>query len=452
MEINKTFPIMFQKKDSFETNDTRFTNVTIWLMHLGENLNGSYFSKEVVTNSLPSLANTPILAYIEKNPNDEIDASDHRQVLVKEDGEFKIKYIGQAYGVIPESCNPRFQTRVCDDSIEREFLVVDGLCWSSKFEDIDTILKRDSIKSQSMELHEDVQGYFDKKDNLYHFTDFKFFGACMLSSFVNPAMHSSTIEVTNFSVDEFTKTVNSKMEEFKQYTISQKGGNLMEDNIIEPVVEQSTDPIQPIEEFATVITTTEDVSKVVTETIDQDSYKVEELKIEKTTIEVVDIQPIDNQPQDAMMTEEFAVEETVVVVEPVIEPIVEPTENFEEKFKELEGKFSQLEIQFNTLVEENNKLKEFKAVKENESLKMSIDEVTSQFALEESEIAELKTKAYAKEISVEEYQEKLFALVGKKNFSKVEKVVVEEVITPLTFSLEATESCPYPSLSKYFQQ
>ncbi|MFE6350965.1 hypothetical protein ACFVL3_20130, partial [Bacillus velezensis] len=82
--VDNYVPLLFQSLDSFETEDTRFLKVKIWLMHLGENLNGSYFNKEAVQAAIPSLANTPILSYIEENSDGDIDFSDHRMVLIKE--------------------------------------------------------------------------------------------------------------------------------------------------------------------------------------------------------------------------------------------------------------------------------------------------------------------------------------------------------------------------------
>jgi hypothetical protein len=133
-EVNRNIPIIFQNLNHYDVEDTRFLKVKIWLMHTNENLNGSYFEKSVVEEAIPSLANTPILAYIEDNSDGEKDFSDHRQVLIKEDGEYKIKYIGQAIGTIPESNNAKFEMRLCDDGVEREFLTVEGLLWT-KFDD-----------------------------------------------------------------------------------------------------------------------------------------------------------------------------------------------------------------------------------------------------------------------------------------------------------------------------
>jgi hypothetical protein len=225
MEVNKQVPIVFQKLKTFEAEDTRFLQVKIWLMHLEENLNGSFFSKESVEEAIPTLANTPILAYIEKNKDDENDFSDHRQVLVKEDGKYKIKYIGQAIGVIPETNNAQFEKRVCDDGIEREFLTCEGLVWDNKWDDAPDVLNRDLIKAQSMELHDEYEGNFNEEDNLFHFTKFKFYGACALGKDVLPAMRSATIEVQNFSFDNFAKEVQEKMEQFKQFSLNNQSSS-----------------------------------------------------------------------------------------------------------------------------------------------------------------------------------------------------------------------------------
>lgn len=229
-----SIPITFQK---LENVDDRFMRVKIWLMHLGENLNGSYFSKEVVEKAIPTLANTPILGYIEVNSEGELDFSDHRQVLVVEKGEHKIKYIGQAVGVIGESNDAKFENKVDDDGVERTYLTCTGLLWR-KWDDPINIMDRDEIKGQSMELHHDYEGEF-KEDGLFHFTKFKFFGACILGKDVLPAMHNATIE-KQFSFNEMYQEIQEKVEEYKLLlksrssvldvdTVIDKGGKNMKD-------------------------------------------------------------------------------------------------------------------------------------------------------------------------------------------------------------------------------
>lgn len=237
MKFNdKKVPVLFQKiNNDFSNNetDTRFMEVKIWLMHLGKNYNGSYFSKEVVEEAIPTLANTPILGFVELDKNGEEDFSDHRSIIVKKDGEYSIKYIGQAYGTIPSDNDAKFEKRVGDDGVEREYLTCKGLIWRKNDEAID-IFERDSIKPQSMELHDDFDGNFED-DGLFHFTKFKFFGACALGDNVAPAMESATIE-KDFSYNKMQDYIQAKMNEFKMLVSKQnekdedRSGNKNEDH------------------------------------------------------------------------------------------------------------------------------------------------------------------------------------------------------------------------------
>lgn len=215
--MKKNIPIMFQKLKQYniETNDTRFMKVKIWIMHLENNYNGSYFSKEVVEEAIESLDNTPILAFIKEDSNGNKDFSDHE---FDEDG----KYIGQAIGVIPGRNNAKFEFRLCDDGIEREFLTVEGLIWT-KFEDPVNIFENCNVKFQSMELHDDFEGYIDKKDKLFHFTKFNFYGACILGEDIEPAMENSTIEL-QFSKSKYDKIIEEK---FKQFSRINEGGKVL---------------------------------------------------------------------------------------------------------------------------------------------------------------------------------------------------------------------------------
>ena len=43
-----SIPVLFEKIKDVKSDDKRFTKVKIWLMHLGESFNGSYFDKDVV--------------------------------------------------------------------------------------------------------------------------------------------------------------------------------------------------------------------------------------------------------------------------------------------------------------------------------------------------------------------------------------------------------------------
>ena len=208
-----SFPVMFEKVEDIEGVDGRFTKVRIWLMHLGENFNGSVFEKDAVDNAIPTLEYIPIVAFIEDNKIGEKDCSNHRYIITKDEKGIRRKYMGNAYGVImsSEDNNAHYEERLCDDGETRTFLVVDGLIWNM-FEDGSEIVNRDLIKNHSMELWDDgvsIEGYEDE-NGLFHFTKFSFRAACILGNDYEPAMINSTVEV-QFTMSDFVKNIQSEL-------------------------------------------------------------------------------------------------------------------------------------------------------------------------------------------------------------------------------------------------
>lgn len=220
--VQKSIPVLFE---TVEQIDTRFQKVKIWLMHLGQNYNNSVFTKESVESALDTLKNTPILGYIEESKLGEKDFRGHEVEIVVEGGDLKAKYIGQAFGVIPENCNPRFEVKKGDYDNDLEYLVVDGLMWT-KFEDGVNILNSHGEVAQSMELHDDYDGYWNE-DGSFVFTRFSFYGACLLGQNILPAMQQASVEVSfaqNFKVYE--NEIARKLDEFRlAFSKQDKGWN-----------------------------------------------------------------------------------------------------------------------------------------------------------------------------------------------------------------------------------
>ena len=216
-----SFPVVFEKVEDIESVDGRFTKVRIWLMHLGENFNGSIFEKDIVDNAISTLEYIPIVAFIEDNKVGEKDCSNHRYIITKDEKGVHRKYMGNAYGVImsSEDNNAHYEERLCDDGETRTFLVVDGLIWNM-FEDSSEIVNRDLIKNQSMELWDDgvsIEGYEDE-NGLFHFTKFSFRAACILGDDYEPAMINSTVEV-QFTMSDFVKNIQSELnDKFMAFT------------------------------------------------------------------------------------------------------------------------------------------------------------------------------------------------------------------------------------------
>lgn len=224
-------PVSFQKVQEYESEDTRFTKVKIWLMHTEKNHNGSYFSKEVIEEAIPTLSNTPILGFIEQNEDGEDDFSGHEYKVEKTEEGYSYVYKGSAYGIIPETNNAQFEMRVAEDGIEREYLTVEGLIWSNKFPKAQKILDESIEKDHSMELYEEYTGEMDN-EGIFHFKEFKFYGACILGMGNQPAMEGSTIELMDYTKNknDMSDSINNKLEEFKQL-FARKGGSDMNEKL-----------------------------------------------------------------------------------------------------------------------------------------------------------------------------------------------------------------------------
>lgn len=211
MKVNTKIPVRFEKVEDY---DSRFQKVKIWLMHLGKNYNKSVFSKEVVEEAFDTLKNTPILGYIEESRLGDKDFRGHEMELVVEDGEIKSRYLGQAFGVIPENCNPRFEQKEGDNGDLLDYLVVDGLLWT-KFDEAVSILEdSEGEVAQSMELHDEYDGSWDE-EGWFHFSKIKFYGACMLGADVLPAMQKASVEKV-FSTNVIQNEITRKLEEFSK--------------------------------------------------------------------------------------------------------------------------------------------------------------------------------------------------------------------------------------------
>ena len=216
-----SIPITFSVQDEISNNDTRFLKCTIDVLHTGTNFNGSVFTKEVVEQNLDTIKNTPILGYIREMPDGEYDFKGHEYLIVKDEKGVRRKNIGSVYGVIPESCNPRWYEKILDSGEEVEMLQVDALLWS-KLEDSVDIMIRDIEKAQSMELSPDnIEGYEDPKTGLFHFEKFSFDGCTILGQGIMPAMEDAniTINEVQFTMNEFVKNIQSELnDKYKAFT------------------------------------------------------------------------------------------------------------------------------------------------------------------------------------------------------------------------------------------
>jgi hypothetical protein len=561
----KTIPISFSKIQEFESNqtDSRFTEVLIKILHLGRNYNGSVFKKSVVEDAIPTLANTPILGFIEPNKQGVDDFSDHRIELVKENGEQKFRYMGHAYGVISETQakNAYFQEDLCSDGIVREYLYVKGLLFNKFDYVIDMFKSNDGSYNQSMELSSDYSGSFDSNEGGFVFDKFAFDGACIITC--DPAMIDSEI-TTNFSKENtksIAEEIENKLNEFAKYFSKKEDDKMAKKEKLEqvnievetPVVENfekaekqeekvdenfdsnnQDDDSEVDQSIADAIEEVAEAVDNVEDTIDGGADEEEESDdFEKKEKEDM---PMDESPmKDDKDMEDMACKDKehmekdeskkkfslnfelshediscqlydklfdMGMLENTCYCIVKTMDNyfvycdcmtcqfFEQAYTNTDDTIvftgERKEI-FNILVdketkdamsavtysklqkdleEANKKIEEYSKaneellkfqldIKENER-KEEINKVISNFSkINELDLEKYRQKAYNKEISKEQLEDKLYAELGKMNFSKITGEEVEEKIeAPVnyTVSLDAKEQdkCPYAGCEALF--
>lgn len=234
-------PTHFEQAEPLD-DDSRFQKVRIFIAHTGVNLNNSIFSKEVLTDMIPSLANIPILGYIAENDSGEEDFRGHEKKLSVKDNKLNVSFNTHAYGFIPEDNNAHFET-----TGGKEWLVADGYLWT-RFVDAMELFNDDGYKGQSMEIA-NGDGYTDDRGRVV-FTQATFTGLCILGDDVAPAMSGSTISMV-FSKTDFKEAFEEMLAEFTaekgEYALATKKKQNDKD---EPVVDEKkpttgTEPKSP---------------------------------------------------------------------------------------------------------------------------------------------------------------------------------------------------------------
>lgn len=408
-KFNNNIPMSTQLLEQYEDEkrDIRFTKVKIWLMHMGLNDNGSIFKKDIVQKAIPTLANTPIMGSVGLTQGINDFEGHESSIEIKENGE--VKFINKTFpfGVIPEKNNAKFETRLGDDMIEREYLTVEGLLWNKWDEAVDILYSKHGVTGQSMELADDYKGIFDGE--YFEFTDFKFFGACLLGDHVDPAMNNSTVELT-FS-KQTNKIIEDKMRLFSKINFNKEGGHDVSEKVETIFEENKEAEVVETEETKVPEEQPEEAPKKRTrkKAAPKEDVK-EEVQPEEEVIE-------EKQPVDTVTVEEQSIDEVAKIREEARqeqENLPEPASLI--KVLDQEYSIQDLEVKLQRLEELEGI--EVKYAKLNEEVKSEkVEALFNNYgsALSAEEITELKEKS--QNFSVAELETQICATIGKKTFT-----------------------------------
>lgn len=507
----RTVQVTFNKLKDYDniSEDTRFTEVLIKILNLGKNYNGSIFAKEVVEDAIPTLANIPIVGYIENNKDGDEDFSDHRVELVNKNGKPNLEYLNSCYGVIPESFAKEayFEDEICSDGIERTYLFVKGLLFTSKFDYLlDIFNDENGIKSQSMELDEDYEGHWE--DDGFMFDKFKFSASCILGRYVDPAMIGSTVSI-QFSATDVAKEIENKLNEFAKYFSKPKeveetdmakkkvkeevlDNEKPNEEKVEEVVETNNEKVDEIKETEEEVKTEnakDDKSEEDSKEEKDEEYACDDKKkyslnfslshedIRNELYEKLwDMSSLENTCYGIVKTKDdyfvyvdfcdgtfykqsySTTNDDLSFVgerEKVFDVIVdEPTYNEIESVTYSKLK-EDLEVA-NKKIEEysktNSELLEFKSNVEEENRKAEIDKVIAQFsAIDGLDLESYRLKAYNKEIEKDNLEKELYSVLGRQNFSKMSNNQEPNNGASFGVSLKEPSKCPYENLEDLFK-
>lgn len=411
-----------------EEGDIRFTKVKLWLMHTGLNLNGSVFNKDVVEKAIPTLANTPIMASVSYNFDGEKDFEGHEtDIEITEDGEIKLINSTVPFGVIPETNNAKFETRLGDDMVEREYLTCEGILWNKWDDAVEILQSKGGVTGQSMEISPNYTGYFDGENMI--FETFSFYGACLLGNDVTPAMKNSTVEIKYAAkTDELIK---EKLQVFNNIVYANKGGKEVPKKDTTVFEDQETKEKAQEEPTSKTEVTEEPKTKAkakVTSTKEEKVLETEKQeKQEKPSEEPIIDAPPSVEDQVVVQTEEVGdVIDTHKEVKDDIDNLPEATDmitisGVEYSAEDIATKLTELASVKSQLAEYQSKFEALQKEVHAEKVEQLFSTHKDSLSIESIE----KLKAQADGITLPELETLIYAEIGRQNYSAKPKTQVK---------------------------
>ena len=211
MNNSLSLKVKFALED--ENTQEELMKVKIWIGTYGLNRNHSNIDKEAYERAIPTLYNKPIVG---KYDIDEEDFREHDcKLVLKDDGEtVEVVDTTVPYGVIPESCNARWETD--EDGVE--YLVCDGYLWNGRYPVCEKI--KDNTCNQSMEIN--LINY-EVKDKVTYIHEFSFTGLCILGENFEPCFSSAKL-VYSLNKEEYKKQFNLLLNKVNKIDSNNKGG------------------------------------------------------------------------------------------------------------------------------------------------------------------------------------------------------------------------------------
>ena len=394
---------------NFTFDEGRFAKCKVDVAHDKLNHNNSWFNAdELLACAEKSLRCCPILANVFKNEDGKYEVGGHDMkinFLETEDGiDADIFFEEHAVGFIPHDA-PMEIVYNSDDG--RNHLHTYGVIWKNYSSQLlDYMEKNNNELSVSMEI--EVLDSITANDGSEIIKDFVFNGITILGKDVPPAMENAKIQKV-FSMEDIKSELKEMM---KMYAIEMEGGeNMDKDKVVESEVKE--------EDFEKVPAEPEE------EKVLEDEFACDPKKKRNCEDE-------DKKDEEDMACKKKKYEE------------------LEAKYSELEKSYAELEAKLESMAD-YAELKAFKEAYDAEQYKAKVDAISKEFGLAEKDFKDIREKAYAKEISLENYEEKLALISYRQNAKKNFGAEKEKNEAMIIDSTDTEEISIYGELDKYFK-
>lgn len=425
--MKNTFESVFEVDETYESNQWLKTRIRTFAF--GRNRNGSDILDSSLTNFTKAKSTVGAIPIVAKYNDDTDNLEGHNVTMRKnKNEENEIYHDTDALGFTSPTANFYLEEVNEGTDIEpnyKTYVVIEDVYLWKRFDATKKIMEWFSegiVPRVSMEIDQ-VQGRFDK-DGYFQIHDFEFTGIAALGTDVEPCFPRAEIQL--YTVNEFRQELKDLMTELNaDFT---QGGKEMPTENEEKVIkdyEKTEVEFEEVEETKTDATEVEEVEtteETQTETTSDTDYVNPDNKSDASnTFE--DESPAENTEEDTEKDEEAEQAKTSVEVtedginikakEITIEESVSEDESavdYEAKFNETQSDLDALKADYTALQSQLIELQTYKRNREESDLKAKFEG-----KLSDDEFNQVFTDM--KDSELDKVEEKLFAIIGKKNFS-----------------------------------
>ena len=403
----------------YELMNPEFTRATINIFHKGQNRNGSDITEECMHKMEQTLLGVPVIG--EYLVDKEQIGGHGGKVVITDDG-YEFVQTTECMGFVDPRVKPFYKDYVEKDGMTvNTYMCASVILWTGRFGFLQKELEK-GLK-QSMEIAVTNADY-DSETGYYIIKDARFQALCLLGEGVEPCFSASEVKIGFSAEDDGYKAM---IDAFKNYTLGELGGETVTEEVKE-VVETEIEPVEIQAEVEEVVEEVVEVEEPVQEEVEVQAEIQEEVETvveSEPTEEVVEEMEIAEEPvqEEVEVQEEEVIE---VAEEPVQEEVVEDIievveEDYQAKCQELELALAEATRELEAMKAEYSRLVEFEAEVLSKQRQEQEEALFAQFETLEGFDGFAELKASADKHSIAELELKLFALLGKKNFSLTNK-------------------------------